>query len=201
MNDKETEKNSERQLELPATEELEAELEAVRYRQKLMRAIRGTIYTLITVAAATVLIAVLVMPVLHIYGTSMNPTLDEDNIVVCRRTKNFDTGDIIAFYYNNKILIKRVIGKSGDWIDIDKYGNVYVNDERIDEPYITDKAFGECDISLPYQVPESRVFVMGDHRNVSIDSRSSSVGCVAHDEIVGKIMLRIWPLSEFKIVK
>ena len=142
-----------------------------------------------------VLVATLWLPVLQIYGSSMTPTLEEGDIVVSIKSKTYETGDIVAFYYNNKILIKRVIAGSGDWVDLDEDGTVYVNGEMLDEPYVKDKAFGECDLELPYQVPESRIFVMGDHRSVSVDSRSKAVGCVAEEQIVGKLVCRIWPLT------
>lgn len=142
-----------------------------------------------------VLVATLWLPVLQIYGSSMTPTLEEGDIVVSIKSKTYETGDIVAFYYNNKILIKRVIAGSGDWVDLDEDGTVYVNGEKLDEPYVKDKAFGECDLELPYQVPESRIFVMGDHRSVSVDSRSKAVGCVAEEQIVGKLVFRIWPLT------
>jgi len=134
--------------------------------------------------------------VLRIYGTSMTPTLSEGNIVLSLKGSSFKTGDVIALYYNNKILVKRVIANSGDWVDIDQEGNVFVNGQLLDEPYLTEKAFGECDIKLPYQVPESRVFVMGDHRSTSVDSRSTAIGCVSEEQIVGKIVFRVWPINE-----
>ena len=150
-----------------------------------------------TVAAAAVLIAVLLMPVLQIYGSSMTPTLSEGEIVVSVKGTEMKTGDIVAFYYNNNVLVKRVIAQPGDWVNISEDGTVFVNNEAIDEPYLTEKAFGECNIQLPYQVPDSRIFVMGDHRSVSIDSRNTAVGCVAAEQIVGKIVFRVWPLGEF----
>ena len=131
----------------------------------------------------------------------MTPTLDEGNYVVAVKGSDFQTGDIVAFYYNNKILVKRVIAKSGDWVDIDTNGNVYVNNVLLDEPYVTEKAFGDCNITLPYQVPESRVFVMGDHRSVSVDSRNTAIGCVADEQVVGKIIFRVWPLTGFGSVR
>ena len=160
----------------------------------------STTNTLITVAAVAVLVAVLLLPVLQIYGTSMNPTLDEGNIVVSVKGTQFETGDVVAFYYNNNVLVKRVIAQAGQWVDIDQDGNVYVDGVQIDEPYVTEKSLGECNIDLPYQVPESRIFVMGDNRDVSIDSRNTSVGCIAEEQLVGKIVFRVWPLMEIGAV-
>lgn len=180
---------------------LEEELKRERFRRNYFSVMRSTVYTLITVAAVAVLVAVLLLPVLQIYGTSMNPTLCEGNIVISVKGSNFKPGDMIAFYYNNKILIKRVIGQAGDWVNIDENGDVFVNGELLDEPYVSEKSIGECDIALPYQVPESRIFVMGDHRNVSVDSRSTTVGCIAEEQIVGKIVFRIWPFAEIGTVR
>ena len=183
--------------DLPSTQQLEGELNRVTYTKNYRTVLRSTIYTLITVAALAVLVAVLLLPVLRIYGSSMNPTLNEEDIVLSLKSSEFKTGDIIAFYYNNKILVKRVIANPGEWVDIDKDGNVYVNNQMIEEPYLDVKAFGDCNIKLPYQVPESRIFVMGDNRDVSVDSRNTSVGCVAEEQIVGKIVFCIWPFSRF----
>lgn len=182
-------------VSLPTTQELEKELARVRYRKGFRLSLRNTIFLLIVVAAISVLVAVLLLPVLQIYGHSMNETLDEGDIVVSVKGSDFETSDIIAFYYNNKILVKRVIGNPGDWIDIDEEGNVYVNNILAEEPYLDSKAYGECNIELPYQVPEAKVFVMGDNRDVSIDSRNTAVGCVAEEQIVGRIVFRIWPLD------
>ena len=183
--------------EPPTTEQLKAELRHEKYKRSFVFSLRNTIFTLVTIAAAAVLIAVLVMPVLQIYGSSMTPTLAEGEIVVSVKGTDMKTGDIVAFYYNNNVLIKRVIAQPGDWVDISEDGTVCVNNEVIDEPYITEKAFGECNSQLPYQVPDSRIFVMGDHRSVSIDSRNTAVGCVADEQIVGKIIFRVWPLNRF----
>ena len=183
--------------EVPAVERLEAELKREKYRKRYRRVLRSTFYTLLVVAAVAVLIATLWLPVLQIYGTSMTPTLYDGDILISLKSKDFTTGDVVAFYYNNRILVKRVIAGPGDWVDIDLDGTVYVNEVEIDEPYVVEKAFGECDIELPYQVPESRVFVMGDHRSVSIDSRSTSIGCVAKEDIVGRLVFRVWPIGVF----
>ena len=183
-------------VERPTATQLETELKRVKYKKRYRSVLRSTIYTLITVAAIAILVATLWLPVLQIYGNSMTPTLQDGEILFTVKTSEFEEGDIIAFYYNNKILVKRVIAEAGDWVDLDSDGNVFVNDTPLDEPYVTDKAFGDCNIGLPYQVPDGRVFVMGDHRSKSVDSRNTAVGCVAQEQIVGKIVFRIWPLSE-----
>ena len=181
----------------PGLESLRAELKRVRYRQRYHSVGRSTIYILLTVAAVAVLVATLLLPVLRIYGSSMTPSLSEGDIVVSVKDMDFDRGDIISFYYNNKILVKRVIAFEGEWVNLDEEGNVYVNGQLLEEPYLTEKAFGECDIKLPYQVPDGRVFVIGDHRATSVDSRSSTVGCVFEEQIVGRILYRVWPLGCF----
>lgn len=184
-------------LGLPTEEQLDGELRRVRRKKEYVKVIRSTVSSLIVVAAIAVLVSLLFLPVLRVTGTSMTPTLQNDELVICRKYGNFEQGDVIAFYFNNKILLKRVIGVSGDIIDISEDGTVYVNGEVIDEPYLNEKAFGECDLDLPYQVPDERVFVMGDHRATSVDSRSTSVGCIANEAIVGEVMLRIWPFERF----
>jgi len=188
-------------MEMPTTAQVEAELKRVRYQSRYRFVLRSTVYTLITVAAIAILVATLWLPVLRIYGASMFPTLEDGDIVFSVKTSDFQPGDITAFYYNNKILVKRVICSAGDWVDIDEDGTVYVNDEVLEEPYVYEKALGECDIELPYQVPDGRVFVMGDHRSTSVDSRSTSVGCVAQEQIVGKILFRVWPLNRVGAVE
>ena len=183
---------------LPSPQQLEDELSRVRYRKRYRNALRSTLYTLITVAAVAVLVATLLLPVLQIYGSSKSPTLADGDIVLSLKTSDFKPGDVVAFYYNNKILVKRVIATSGDWVDITPEGDVYVNSKLLDEPYLQEKALGDCNIELPYQVPESRVFVMGDHRSVSVDSRNTAVGCVAEEQVVGKLVFRVWPLNAFE---
>ena len=186
----------------PTTEELTRELKRVRYNERYGRTIRSTIYILITVAAASILVATLVFPIFRIYGSSMSPTLEEGDIVASLRTGKFEHGDLVAFYYNNRLLVKRVIASGGEWVDIDQDGNVYVNNQMLDEPYVTDKTFDfdlQMNIEIPYQVPEGRIFVMGDHRSTSVDSRIKEIGCISDDLIAGKLILRIWPLGKFKI--
>ena len=186
---------------IPPLEELEAELKRIKYNKRYGSVLRSTVYALIIVAAIAILIAVLVFPVLRIHGSSMTPNLYDGNIVVCLKNSKYEVGDSIAFYYNNKILVKRVIARSGEWVDIDANGYVYVNGEKLEEPYVQDHALGECDIELPYQVPDGRVFVMGDHRSVSVDSRSTSVGCVSDEQIVGRLLFRVWPFKSIGLIK
>ncbi|MCI9075144.1 MAG: signal peptidase I [Dorea sp.] len=189
-----------RELAIPSLELLEAELKKEQYRNSHNRVLRNTIFSLLVVAALAALTAVLLLPVLQINGTSMTDTLQDGDIVAAVSNSKYKQGDVIAFYYNNNILIKRVIAVSGEWVDIDKKGNVYVNDELLDEPYINEKALGQCNIDLPYQVPDGKCFVMGDHRDTSIDSRNSSIGCVGDDEVVGKIIFRVWPIRNIGLV-
>lgn len=185
----------------PAISDLQGELKHERYKTRYFRVLRSTIFTLITVGAAAILVATLWMPVLQMYGTSMTPSLEDGDIVISHKSRNLQQGDIVAFYYNNRILVKRYIASAGDWVDIDEEGNVSINNVPLDESYVSEKALGECDIELPYQVPEDRIFVLGDHRSVSIDSRSKSVGCVSEDQIVGKLVFCVWPLRNFGFVK
>ena len=181
---------------LPRAADLEALVHRIRYEKRFRASIVNTLMTLVVVAAAAILIAILVLPILRIYGQSMSETLDNGDIVVSVKTADLETGDIVAFYYNNTILVKRVIGQSGDWIDIAKDGTVSVNQKELEEPYLDKKAYGEIDIKLPYQVPEGRTFVMGDNREISIDSRTMMIGCVSEEQIVGKIIYRVWPFNK-----
>ena len=176
---------------IPSTAEVEAERERLAYRSRYMRVLRSTVYTLLVVAAVAVLLATLFLPVLQVSGDSMNPTLQDRDIM---------TGDLCGFYWQNKLLLKRIIGLPGDVIELDEDGVVTVNGQTLDEPYVDELALGECDIKFPYQVPENRYFVLGDHRATSIDSRSSVIGCVEKSQIVGKVFLRVWPLSSFSLI-
>lgn len=180
---------------------LEQELKRVKHRSRWFSVLRSTIFSLIVVAAVAVILAMLVLPVLQITGTSMTETLNDGDIVVSLRGSGYKQGDVIAFYYNNNILIKRVIARTGQWVNIDEDGTVYVDNVKLDEPYITEKALGDCDITLPYQVPDGRIFVMGDHRSTSLDSRSTALGCISEDMVVGKLLFRVWPLPDFGLIK
>lgn len=182
--------------DLPNSEQISAELAREKYKRRYKRIIRSTIYSLIIVAAVAVLIATLLMPVLQVSGTSMEPTLNNGEIIALMKTDNYSTGDLCGFYWQNRLLLKRVIATEGSYVDIDSTGNVYVDGKLLDEPYVSEKSLGECDISFPYQVEDGKVFVMGDHRSTSVDSRSSVIGTIAKDQIVGRVMFRVWPFDK-----
>ena len=194
-------KNKKTITTVPELSELEEELKRVKYQNRYKRVLTSTAGTLAVIAAVDVLIATLLMPVLQINGASMNPALYDGDVVATVKAADVKQGDVVAFYYNNKILVKRVIAMPGEWVDIDKEGNVYVNDILLDEPYLAERDVGECDIKLPYQVPDNRIFVMGDHRSVSVDSRSTAVGCVSEEQLIGKLVFRVWPLKAFGTVR
>ena len=185
---------------LPDAEQLSNEIKRIRYIKEYHRMLSNTVSSLIVVAAVAVLISMLFLPVLRVTGTSMAPTFMNDELVICNKRGNFKSGDVVAFYFNNKILLKRVIGTAGDVIDIKEDGTVYLNGEVLDEPYVNEKALGECDIKLPYQVPDNRIFVMGDHRSTSVDSRSSVIGCIEKEQIVGRAFLRVYPFDRISLL-
>lgn len=187
--------------DIPEIAMLQAELKRERYKFRYAAVLKSTVYTLVVVAAFAILVATLWMPVLQIYGNSMTPTLREGEIVVSVKGSDFEKGDLVAFYLGNKLLVKRVIAGPADVVNITDDGTVFINGEELDEPYVSEKALGECDLDFPYQVPDSRYFLMGDHRSTSVDSRSSAVGCVAEEQVVGKIVFCVWPLSDFGKVK
>ena len=183
---------------IPSLDQIESERKRYRWKKAYIKALRGTISVLTYMAAVAALIATLVLPVLQIEGTSMEPTLVNGDIVLLTKTTTFGRGDICGFSWNNKILVKRVIGIPGDWIEMDADGTLYLNGEKLEEPYAEQVAFGECDLEFPFQVPQEQYFVLGDMRESSIDSRNTLVGCVENDQIIGKIVFRIWPLKDMK---
>ena len=188
-------------VEYPSLQQMEEEISRLKYKRSYGSALRGTLYSLAVVAAIAILVATLWMPVLQITGASMEPTLVDGQFVVALKNDDFVPGDITAFYYNNKILIKRVIANAGDWVDIDMDGNVFINGVLLEEPYLTEKSLGECNIELPYQVPDGRVFVMGDDRAVSLDSRTTAVGCISKEQVLGQVVFRVWPFAEAGMLK
>ena len=194
------EKKSENRVLIPSLEEIQRERKRIRRGVYYRQALRGTVSVLIVVAAVAVLIATLLLPILQISGDSMSPTLEHDEIVVLLKTKNFDRGDLIGFYYQGKILLKRVIALQGDEVVIDAEGNVYVNGELLIEPYVTDKGLGDCDLEFPYKVPGTGYFVLGDRRSNSVDSRNSVVGAISRDDIIGRVFVRVWPLSSIGLI-
>lgn len=190
-----------KEVAIPSLEQIKREREKLKYKKEFHRTLRHVIGVLLVAAAVSVLLATVFFPILRVSGVSMEPTLEDGQIIVLEKSGKFKTGDLIGFYYQNKILLKRVIGSAGDYIDIDADGSVYVNDEKLDEPYLKDQALGECDINLPYQVPDGKIFVMGDHRSKSIDSRSKLVGCVSDEQVVGRVVFRLWPLKSIGFLK
>lgn len=190
-------KHKKKRLGIPDVQSLKKELNRTRHKERYSSVLRSTIYALIVVAAISVLVATLWMPVLRTYGNSMTPTLGDGDIVISVKSGSFHQRDLIAFYANNKLLIKRVIAGPGDWVVVDENGIVYVNETRIEEPYISELSLGNSNIEYPYQVPESCWFVMGDHRATSIDSRNTAVGCVYEEQIVGRVVFRVWPVDTF----
>ena len=188
-----------KEVALPTKKQVETERKRYRRQKAYNKALRGTVYVLTIVAAIAVLISTLILPVLQIEGTSMEPTLSNGDIVLLMKTTAFEHGDLCGFTWNNKLLIKRVIGLPGDWIEIDTDGTIYLNGEKLDEPYVQQLAFGECDLEFPYQVPIEQYFVVGDMRESSIDSRNTLIGCIPKDQIVGKVFFRVWPLSNIEL--
>lgn len=185
----------------PTSVQWKKQLVREQYRMRYFQTLRSTLRILVCVAAVAVLLATLVFPVLQVVGTSMEPTLENGEVLVAVKNGKFRRGDIVAFYYNNKILLKRVIATDGEYVEIAEDGTVSVNNQVLDEPYLTDKSLGECDIEMPYQVPDGRIFVMGDHRATSVDSRSKSIGAIADEYIVGRVIFRIWPLSHMGVIR
>lgn len=193
-------KNAKKRVSIPSLTEIQRERKRIRRNDYYKQALRGTVAVLIVVAAVAVLIATLFLPILQISGDSMSPTLEHDEILVLLKTKKFNCGDLIGFYYQGKILLKRVIALPEDEVAIDADGNVYVNGALLDEPYVTDKGLGDCDLEFPYKVPGTSYFVMGDRRSNSVDSRNSVVGSIPQEDIIGKVFIRVWPFSRFGFI-
>ena len=193
-------KSAKKKVSVPSLTEIQRERKRIRRKDYYKQALRGTVAVLVVVAAVAVLIATLFLPILQISGDSMSPTLEHDEIVLLLKTKKFDRGDLIGFYYQGKILLKRVIALPEDEVAIDADGNVYVNGELLEEPYVTDKGLGDCDLEFPYKVPADGYFVMGDRRSNSVDSRNSVVGSIPQEDIIGKVFIRVWPFSRFGFV-
>ncbi len=188
---------SKQQYDKPSVEQLRKELKRENNKKEYRKVLRNTLIVVIVVAAFAVLVSSFFITVLKVTGDSMTPTLDTGEIVIAQNSSSFESGDLLAFYYNNKVLVKRVIGSPGDWVNIDSNGEVSVNGVVLEEAYASDKSLEPTDITFPYQVPENRWFVLGDHRNVSIDSRSSVVGCVTREQLIGKVIFRVFPFDTF----
>lgn len=193
-------KKTENKVFVPSLKDIQHERKRIRREDYYRQSLRGTVSVLVVVAAVAVLIATLFLPILQISGDSMSPTLEHDEIVILLKTKKFDRGDLIGFYYQGKILLKRVIALPEDEVAIDAEGNVYVNGELLEEPYVTTKELGDCDLEFPYKVPGTSYFVLGDQRTNSVDSRNSAIGAVSRDDIIGKVFLRVWPFSRIGLV-
>ena len=191
---------SEKKVPVPSLPEIQRERKRIRRKDYYRQSLRGTISVLVVVAAIAVLVATLFLPILQISGDSMSPTLEHDEIVILVKTKEFNRGDLIGFYYQGKILLKRVIALPDEEVAIDAEGNVYVNGEVLEEPYVTDKGLGDCDLEFPYKVPGTGYFVLGDQRSNSVDSRNSAIGAISQDDIIGKVFIRVWPFSRFGFV-
>lgn len=194
-------KKSYSRINLPTLEQVEAERNRLKHRKTYHKALSSTIYALIIVASIAVLVATLFLPVLQVTGISMEPTLKDEDVIVLLKSKQYETGDLCAFSYQNKILIKRIIATPGDYVSIEDDGTVLLNGKKLDEPYLIEKNLGQCDIKFPYQVPDNKYFMMGDHRSSSIDSRNSVIGCVEKDQVIGRVFVKVWPIQEISIVR
>ena len=183
-------------IELPTIEELEAEINRKKHKQNQHHLMRNAIYVLIVVAAVTSLISIFFVRALKTFGSSMTPTLEDGDIVAVYLTDEAEPGQLVAFYFNNKLIIKRVIALGGSVVDMDEAG-VFVDGSPLEEPYLTEKALGEVSVEFPFTVPDGQYFVLGDNRITSTDSRSSIIGCVDPDNMLGRVIFKVWPLGEF----
>lgn len=193
-------KKSKEEIIIPSTKELEAELHNEKYKSKYKKILKSTVYILLIVVAISAIVATLVFPVLKIYGTSMSPVVNNGDIVVAVKKNKFNSSDVVAFYYNNRILVKRVIATPQDWVNIDEDGNIYVNNVLLDESYTYGKTV-QGDIEYPFQVPSDSYFVLSDQREIMVDSRNKEIGCIKQEDIVGKVVFKVWPVGRFGLVK
>lgn len=200
MKRKEKLSQSTKVVDIPTLEQVTRERNRLKDKKNYAKSVWTTVFVLLIAAAITILIATMCLPVLQVSGNSMEPSLSDGEIVLVLKSRKFETGELIGFYYQNKILLKRAVASAGDYVDISPRGTVSVNGTPIQEPYVDEKAMGQCDIKLPYQVPDGQIFVMGDHRETSIDSRSSEIGCVKREQVVGKVVFRIWPLERIGFI-
>ena len=187
----------EKKVSVPSLPEIQDERKRIRRGTYYRQALRGTVAVLVVVAAVAVLITTLFLPILQISGDSMSPTLEHDEIVVLMKTKHIERGDLIGFYYQGKILLKRVIALPEDEVAMDADGNVYVNGALLEEPYVTEKGLGDCNMEFPYTVPGTSYFVLGDQRSNSVDSRNTAIGAVSQEDVIGKVFIRVWPFKKF----
>ena len=184
---------------LPELNEIESEMSQVRSKGRFRQSLKGTFGALVVVVAIAVIIAFILLPVLKITnGHNMEPGFQTGDIILLQKTSKAEKGDVCAFYFNNKLLLRRVIAGEGDKVEIDEQGYVKVNGEFLEEDgYISEHALGQCDIDFPFHVPAGQYFVMGDNRDFAFDSRATNFGCVSQEEIYGKPMARIYPFDRF----
>lgn len=193
-------KKSKEEIIIPSTKELEAELHNEKYKSKYKKILKSTVYVLLIVVAISAIVATLVFPVLKIYGTSMSPVVNNGDVVVAVKKNKFNSSDVVAFYYNNRILVKRIIATPQDWVNIDEDGKIYVNNVLLDESYTYGKTV-QGDIEYPFQVPSDSYFVLSDQREIMVDSRNKEIGCIKQEDIVGKVVFKVWPIGRFGLVK
>ena len=183
---------------VPSSEEVQEEMQRIKSQGRFSQALKSTFGTVIVVAAIAVLVAAIFLPVLRITGTSMEPLFMPGDILVAYKTDNLKRGEICTFYYNNKLIVKRVIALGGDTVDISEDGLVSVNGNELNEPYVQKNTLGLCDLEFPFEVPLGQMFLLGDNRETSVDSRSGDFGCISVEEVLGRVFLRVWPFDSFR---
>ncbi len=186
-----------KQTLFPELEEIQNEMRRARSQSKYHQALKSTAGTIVVVAAIAVLVASIFLPVLRVTGSAMQPSFAPGNVLVAFKTRDYLPGDVCSFYYNNKLIIKRVIATGGDMLEIDEDGRVSVNGLVLEESYVPQYDLGMCDIECPFRGPDEQLFVMGDNRASSVDSRVQAFGCISKEELMGKVVLRVWPLQNF----